>query len=108
EIYVTACALALWEIGYMTEEKLPYVKSIIDKGACVKEWTESSEKEGKARQKVLDKFWKKISNPNLKVRPRKKYRKITNLLFQPDDILTFKLKDGNYRVVICAYINQYR
>jgi hypothetical protein len=109
EIYVTSCALALWEIGQMTDDKLAYVKSIIDKGACVKVWTEEYDpKAGKARQKELDKFWKKISQPNTKVRARKKYRKITNFYFQPDDLLTFQLKDGNYRAVICASIDQYR
>ena len=80
----------------MTEDKLAYVKSIIDKGACVKEWTEEyGQKEGKARQKEIDKLWKKISQPNPQVRARKKYRKITNLYFQPDDLLTFQLKDGS-------------
>lgn len=109
EIYVTSCALALWEMGQMTVDKLAYVKSIIDKGACVKVWTEEYDpKEGKARQKELDKFWKKISQTNTKVRARKKFRKITNFHFQPDDLLTFKLKDGNYRAVICASIDQYR
>jgi hypothetical protein len=108
EIYVTSCALALWEMGQMTDEKLAYVKSIIDKGASVKEWAENNEKDGKARQKELDKFWKKISQTNTKVRARKKYRKITNFYFQPDDLLTFQLKDGNYRAVICASIDQYR
>lgn len=108
EIYVTSCALALWEMGQLTDDKLVYVKSIIDKGACVKEWTENNEKDGKARQKELDKFWKKISQTNSKVRARKKYRKITNFYFQPDDLLTFQLKDGNYRAVICATIDQYR
>lgn len=109
EIYVTACGLALWEIGQMTEDKLTYIKSIIEKGACVKVWTEEYDpKEGKARQKELDKFWRKISQPNTKVRARKKYRKITNFYFQPDDLLTFRLKDGNYRAVVCATIDQYR
>lgn len=108
EIYVTSCALALWEMGQMTDEKLAYVKSIIAKGACVKEWTENNEKDGKSRQKELDKFWKKISQTNTKVRARKKFRKITNFYFQPDDLLTFQLKDGNYRAVICASIDQYR
>lgn len=109
EIYVTSCALALWEMGQMTEDKLAYVKSIIDKGACIKVWTEEHDiKEGKARQKELDKFWKKISQTNTKVRSRKKFRKITNFYFQPDDLLTFQLKDGNYRAVICASIDQYR
>jgi hypothetical protein len=109
EIYVTSCALALWEMGQMTDDKLAYVKSIIDKGACVKVWTEEhNQKEGKARQKELDKFWKKISQTNTKVRARKKFRKITNFYFQPDDLLTFQLTDGNYRAVICASIDQYR
>jgi len=108
EIYVTSCALALWEMGQMTDEKLAYVKSIIDKGACVKEWAENNEKDGNARQRELDKFWKKISQTNTKIRARKKFRKITNFYFQPDDLLTFRLKDGNYRAVICASIDQYR
>ncbi|WP_320052496.1 hypothetical protein [uncultured Acetobacteroides sp.] len=109
EIYVTSCALALWEIGQMTEDKLSYVKSVIDKGACVKVWTEEYDlKEGKARQKELDKLWKKISQTNTKVRARKKFRKITKFYFQPDDLLTFHLRDGNYRAVICASIEQYR
>ncbi|MET4084019.1 hypothetical protein ABIB40_003992 [Pedobacter sp. UYP30] len=108
ELYVTACALAFWEMGQLTEEKLGHIKTIIDKGACVKEWTENDENYGKSRQKELDKFWNKISHPNTKVRARKKFRKITNLYFQTDDLLTFQLKDGNYRVVICASIDQYR
>ena len=108
EIYVTACTLALWEIGLMTDDKLQYVKSVIDKGACVKNWTNINEKHGKTRQKELDKFWKKISQKNTKVRKRKKYIKITNLHFQPNDLLTFQLKDGNYCAVVCAEIDQQR
>lgn len=109
EIYVTSCALAFWEMGLMTDEKLTYVKSVIEKGACVKVWMEEhDQKAGKARQKELDKFWKKISQTNTKIRARKKFRKITTLYFQPDDLLSFQLKDGNYRAVICASIDQYR
>jgi hypothetical protein len=108
EIYITSCALAYWEIGQMTDEKLAFVKTTIEKGACVNEWSDHDEALGKARQKELDKFWKKISQVNPKIRARKKYRKITNLYFQPDDLLTFKLKDGNYRAAICIEIEQYR
>jgi hypothetical protein len=108
EIYVTSCALALWEIGRMTNEKLQYVKSITDKRACVLEWSKDSEKEGKARQKELDKFWTKIGTLNGKLRKRKKYREITNLYLNPDDLLTFQLKDGRYGVVICTSIDQHR
>ena len=108
EIYITSCALALWEIGEISTYELKYVKSIIEKGACVKEWTINSKKDGLGRKKELDKFWKKITEPNSKVRQRKKYKKIVRFFFQPDDLLTFQLKDGSYRSVICDSIDQYR
>jgi hypothetical protein len=108
EIYVTSCGLAYWEIGLMTGDRLLYIKSIIDKGVCVKEWDEEYDNAGQARQKVLDRYWRKISQPNNKIRNRKKYRKVTNFHFQQDDLLTFKLSDGNYRAVICSSIDQYR
>lgn len=108
EIYVTSCALALWEIGRMTDERLAYVKTIIDKGACVSEWSKESEKEGRARQKELDKFYKKISTPNAKPSNRKKYKKITSLFLAPDDLLTFRLSNGLYGAVVCTSIDQHR
>lgn len=108
EVFVTSYALAFWEIGAMNKEILNEVHTVIDKGACVKDWTIADPKAGKARQKELDKLWKKISQPNLKGRARKKYRLITNLYFQADDVLAFKLRDNYYRAVICARIDQYR
>lgn len=109
EMFVTSYALAFWEIGEMTDEILQEVQSVIKVGAGVKVWTEQADdKDGKARQKELDKFWKKINQPNTKIRARKKYRKITNFHFQVDDLLTFKLKDNFYRAIICTSIDQYR
>ncbi len=109
EIYTTAYALAIWEIGYMTEDMLVEVRRVIDKGACVKIWTEECDiKAGKARQKELDKFWTKISSVNSKVRKIKKYKVVTNLLFEVDDVLTFQLKDNSYCVTILYDIRQYR
>src|SRR5688572_21353773 len=68
EIYTTAYALAIWEIGYMSDDILQEVKQVNEKGACVKRWgNEYDPKYGKARLKVLEKFWDKISHPNLKV-----------------------------------------
>ena len=109
EIFVTSYALAFWEIGELTDDILQEVQSVIKVGAGVKVWIEQADsKEGKARQKELDKLLKKISQPNTKIRARKKYRKITNFHFQVDDLLTFKLKDSFYRAVICTSIDQYR
>ncbi len=109
EIFVTSYALAFWEIGELTDEILQEVQAVIKVGAGIKVWTEQIDaKEGKARQKELEKLLKKISEPNSKVRARKKYRKNTNFHFQVDDLLTFKLKDNFYRAIICASINQHR
>lgn len=109
EIYTTAYALAIWEIGHITEDVLKEVKKVIDKGACVKVWTEEySAKEGKARQKELDKLWNKISSINPKVRKIKKYKVVTNFLFDINDILAFQLKDNSYCATILFDIRQYR
>ena len=109
EIFVTSYALAFWEIGELSDDILQEVQSVINAGAGVKVWTvQTDAKEGKARQKELDKFFKKISRPNTKIRARKKYRKITNFHFQVDDLLVFKLKDHFYRAIICVSIDQYR
>jgi hypothetical protein len=109
EIYTTAYALAIWEIGHITDYVLDEVKKVIEKGACVKVWTEECDaKEGKARQKELDKLWTKINSVNQKVRKIKKYKVVTNFLFEVNDIFTFKLSDNNYYATILYDIHQYR
>jgi len=108
EVYVTSCGLALWEIGLMTQDKVNYIQTVIDKGATVTEWSRENEKDGRARKRELEKYFQKISHVNNKVRPRKKYRKITHLHFQDNDILAFKVRDGKYRAVICFMVDQYR
>jgi hypothetical protein len=109
EIFVTAYSLAFWEIGELTDNILSEVKRVIDLKAGVKVWIEQcDESEGKKRQKELDRLLKKISQPNQKIRKRKKYRIIKNFYFQPDDVLTFKLPDNYYYAVICAKVTQQR
>jgi hypothetical protein len=109
EIFVTAYALAFWEIGALTSNILDEVKRVIALQAGVKVWTEECDaKEGQKRQKELDKFLIKISQPNDKIRARKKYRQVKKLYFQPDDLLAFQLPDGNYHAMICANVTQQR
>ena len=109
EIFVTAYALAFWEIGELTDEILNEVNRVVELKAGVKVWTEEcDEKEGKKRQKELDRFLNKISEPNQKIRKRKKYKLIKNFYFQPDDVLAFQLSDQNYYALICAKITQRR
>ncbi|SKA47702.1 hypothetical protein SAMN04488128_10923 [Chitinophaga eiseniae] len=107
ELYVTACGLALWETGLMDENKLAFIRSVIDKGAFIKAWDPNGP-DGKARQKELDRYWKKISQPNPKIRARKKYRKVTRFYFQPYDLLAFQLDNGYYMAALCAEIFQQR
>lgn len=109
EIFVTAYALAFWEIGELADEIRDEVRRVIDLGEDARVWTrECDKKEGEKRQKELDKLWKKISQPNSKIRKRKIYREIKNLYFEPDDLLAFKLSDNKYRALICAKVTQHR
>jgi hypothetical protein len=109
EIFVTSYALALWEIGEITDDIINEVKRVVDLKAGVKVWTEEcDENEGKKRQKELDKLLKKISQTNQKIRKRKKYKLIKHFYFQPDDVLAFQLSDKNYYAVICAKVTQQR
>lgn len=109
EIYVTSAGLAYWEIGLMNEKYLQVIKETLDKKEGIKVWSEeANEKEGKARERVLNRFWKKINKENTKPRKPKKYRKVTNFHFDEDEVLIYKLKSGNYCALICCQINQYR
>jgi hypothetical protein len=109
EIFVTAYALAFWELGALTPEILAEVARIIAVQAGVTLWTrEVDAKTGRQRQQVLDRLYKKLGLPNLKPRQRKRYRRVTHFFFQVDDVLAFRLPDGSYRALICVAITQYR
>jgi len=76
EICITAYALAFWEIGALTADMLKEVGEVIAKQATVKDWTEEiGEHAGKARQRELDNFLKKISVPKKRTKPRAKEEK---------------------------------
>lgn len=108
EIYITVCALAFWEIGELTPDILADTEAVIAKGAGVAGWTEEvGEKAGKARQKELDKLLAKISVPNTKIRKRKKYAKVKNLVFEIGDVLAFQLPDNTWGMTIVTDIMQY-
>ena len=78
EICITTYALAFWEIGALTPEMLKEVEKVIGKKATVIGWTEEvSEQAGKARQRELDKFLKKISKPRVRAKKREVEKKPT-------------------------------
>lgn len=109
EVMVTAYALAFWEIGFISDDIIAEVKRVMDKGACVKSWTEEcGAKAGKARQKELDKLWAKINSPNPKIRKRKKYKKITEFLFEVNDVLTFQSSGKAHYAIVLTDIFRYR
>ena len=76
EIFITAYALALWEIGQLNEEILSQVALAIKRSAFVNYLTQSEDapNEGCKRQQVLDRFWDKISQPNLRLERVDSYR----------------------------------
>jgi hypothetical protein len=109
ELYTTAYALAMWEIGFISSDIIKEVKNVIEKGACVKVWTEEyGAKMGKRRQKELDKLWGKITSENIKIRKRKKYKLIDKFLYNINDVLSFQLADTNYYVIVLLDVTQYR
>jgi hypothetical protein len=109
EIFVTAYALAFWELGALTPEVLAEVTRVITLQAGVALWTrEVDAKTGRQRQQALDRLHQKLSLPNLKPRKRKHYRRVTHFFFQIDEVLAFRVPDGSYRALLCVGITQYR
>lgn len=108
EIYVTSCGLAYWELGLMDEQRLNYIRYVISQGACVREWAKYSEEYSRKRQAVLRRFLARIEKKNQKIRKRKKYRTVTNFVFNENSVLAFKLSNGEYAAAVCVDISQYR
>lgn len=109
ENHVIGYALAAWEIGFLSPELLNITKSIISKNASVKDWSESfSEAMGKARAKELQKFLEKITAENPKIRKPKKYKSVSNYLFQINDVLSFNLPNKNHVLAIVLNITELR
>lgn len=78
EICVTAYALAFWEICALTPDMLKEVEAVIAKQATVKDWSEQiGNHAGKARQRELNKFLKKISTP--RAQPKARINKLKGL-----------------------------
>lgn len=99
EIYITAYALAMWEIGELEEEQLQKVKNTIENGAS-KLWNRINPKAQEKRQIQLEKFLEKISNQNLKIKKRKNYKIFTDFIFEPNDVFILKIDKENYGATI--------
>ncbi|WP_126970954.1 hypothetical protein [Gynurincola endophyticus] len=109
ENYISAYALAAWEIGMLNTSMLTKTREIIQAGAGVKDWTESfSDAMGKARQKELQKLLEKISVPNTKIRKPKKYKTVDKLLFKENDVISFHLPNKNSAAAVVLNIIQQR
>ena len=74
----------------------------------MQDWAKNDPKAAKTRQKELERLWKKISRLNTNIRKKKKYKKVTNLLFVENDLLCFQLPDKHYYVTSVLEVEQYR
>lgn len=109
EIYVTVFALALWQTGHLTPDILQELNNVIARGAGVKVWTEEIDtKEGRKRQRELEKLREKLSLPNTKVRKRRVYKPVTKFVFEENAVLIFQLPGGNYCATILVNIMQHQ
>ncbi|MBT9393499.1 hypothetical protein KLP40_10030 [Hymenobacter sp. NST-14] len=110
EIFVTAYALALWEIGELNEAVRAGVAEVIERGAFATYLTEQEglPAEGRRRYKVLERFWQKINQPNPRIRKRRNYKPAKTFIFNDGDVLAFQLPDGSYRATIMAQLESRR
>lgn len=95
--YWFALAKALWECKELDAFTLDTVKSIIESRLDLKIWQEleASEKDLKAREKVLDKFLATISIEKDKPKPRKKIIYYSGY-YDKGTCLAVKMKNGKY------------
>jgi hypothetical protein len=104
ELFITAYALALWEVGALTDAIRQRAAVAIAAGAFSRFLTENAGRPaaGRQRQQVLHRFWAKISQPNPNVRKRKprKRQPAKKLLFSVGEVLAFQLPDGSYRSTV--------
>jgi len=99
EIYTTAYALAMWEIGGLADKQLREVRNIISSGASPL-WDDIAPNAVKDRQEVLEKFLRKIEQPNLKVKKRKNYKPFTDFVFLPEEVFVIQCEDNTFRAII--------
>ena len=109
EIYITVYALALWQTGQLTPDVRAEVDEAIARGAGAKVWTEEcGEKDGKKRQRELEKLREKLALPNPRIRQRRVYKLVTKFVFEENSLLAFQLPDGNYCATILMKIVQHQ
>lgn len=92
-----AIAIAQWECKELDPKVLKKVKEIIDSRIDLRNWKtmDASEKDLKAREKVLNKFLGKLQTEKKAARKRIK-KKLHDSVYKAGDCLTYKLPNGNY------------
>ena len=99
EIATTVYALAMWEIGGMTEKQLESIKNIASNGAS-DIWNDIAPNAQKSRQKNLDRLVSKLGQPNLKIKKRKDYKTATEFIFLPEEVFLIQFADKTFGAVI--------
>jgi len=103
ELFVTAYALAFWEIGWLDDEILTEVQKVIKNGATVSAWEEEyGISIAKKRQKILTQFLQKISKQNTRPRTIRKYKQTENAIFQKGDLIVYEQLNKIYTALLCV------
>lgn len=92
-----AIANGQWECKALDKEILSKVEIIIQSGEDLRVWKQldASEKDLKAREKVLNKFLLKLLSVKDKPKKRTK-KKLYDSIFKKGDCLIYKMDNGNY------------
>lgn len=104
EIFITAYAQCLWELGLLNEKWQQKAGQIVEKGASSL-WEKFGKNTQEKRQKTLEKFWEKISQPNPKPRKSKNYKKITDFIFTENEVVAVKLANNTFGFLILVDID---
>ncbi len=101
EIYLTVFAQALWEIGENVDELKEQIEDLQKSDKAFAIWNKVDKNLAGERRKVVSRFLNKISVKRKSPRPRKKYRKVKNVIFATGDLLSLECK-GKKIIVLTA------
>ncbi|MDO4880293.1 MAG: hypothetical protein Q3983_03355, partial [Capnocytophaga sp.] len=103
EIFLTLRPAVLWQYGWLQPEEVTPIRQLVEKGVS-KEWlqpfgTDTPQMSYEKRQAQVARLLSQLSQPNTEIPQRKHWQKVTDFLFEPYDVFSIALPDGEYGAV---------
>lgn len=108
EIYLSASALALWEIGQLDEQRVRRLSSLMESGEIVMRWQQFTDSDfARTREKALSRLLRKVGTPRKNPRKRKAHGIVKHKLFELGDCVQVTSENAVHSGVICK-IHEHR